>query len=142
LKSKQTGENVVIIGGGLSGCEIAYELSLEGKNPIIIEAQDDLMKARGLCLANSSYLKDYFEYKKVPVYLESSVVEIKKDKVIFKDKSGKETSVPADTIITAIGYKPNPLCQAKKHIHIVGDALKVGNLRTVVWKAWEVAEKI
>ena len=142
LNNKQCGENVVIIGGGLTGCEIAYELVLEGKNPVIIEAQDDLMKARGLCLANSSYLKDYFAYKNVPIHLETTVCEIQKDGVVIKDKQGNQSVVGADTIITAIGYKPAPLVEKGKHVWIVGDALKVGNLRTVVWRAWEVAEKI
>src|SRR5699024_4218212 len=38
-ETKPVGKNVVIIGGGLSGCEIAYDLYLKGKNPTIVEAQ-------------------------------------------------------------------------------------------------------
>ena len=45
-------------------------------------------------------------------------------------------------MISAVGYRPAPIAKPSKHVHIVGDALKVGNLRTVVWRAWEVAEKI
>ena len=37
LGKKDVGENVVIIGGGLTGCEIAYELYLQGKKPVIVE---------------------------------------------------------------------------------------------------------
>ena len=29
-----------------------------------------------------------------------------------------------------------------KNVHIVGDANKVGNLRTVIWGAWDVCMKI
>ncbi len=139
---KNIGDKVVVIGGGLTGCEIAYELSLNGKNPIIVETLNDLMVSKKLCLANSSYLRDYFKYKNVPVYLESKVVEIKDDGVIIEDKKGKRTAIKADNVISAIGYTPNPLAKKGRHIHIVGDAQKVGNLRTVVWRAWEVAEKI
>ena len=142
LSDKKVGDNVVIIGGGLTGCEIAYELSLNGKNPVIVEALNDLMATPKLCLANSSYLRDYFKYKNVPVYLESKVMEIKDDGVIIEDKNGKRTAIKADNVISAIGYNPNPLAKKGRHIHIVGDAQKVGNLRTVVWRAWEVAEKI
>ena len=46
------------------------------------------------------------------------------------------------SVIVSVGYNPAPLAKASRHVHIVGDALKVGNLRTVVWRAWEVAEKI
>lgn len=100
------------------------------------------MAVSGLCLANSSYLRDYFKYKNVPIFLESMVKEINKNDVTVVDKNGKQYKIKADSVITAIGYNPAPLAKASKHIHIVGDALKVGNLRTVVWRAWEVAEKI
>lgn len=142
LNGKEVGENVVIIGGGLSGCEIAYELFLKGKHPIIVEAQNDLMIANGLCLANSSYLRDYFKYKNVPVYFESRVLEIKDESVLIEDKDKNKVEIKADSVITAIGYNPAPIAKPSKHVHIVGDALSVGNLRTVVWRAWEVAEKI
>ncbi len=40
------GERVVIVGGGLTGCEIAYDLILKGKQPIIVEMKNDLIAAR------------------------------------------------------------------------------------------------
>ena len=141
-KTKQVGERVAIIGGGLTGCEIAYEMSLNKKKPIIIEAKQDLMAVRGLCLANSSYLRDYFKHNNIPVYLESSVKEIRDDSIDIVDKDGVEHTESIDSVISCVGYNPNPIAKAGKHVHIVGDALKVGNLRTVVWRAWEVAEKI
>ena len=142
LYGREVGENVIIIGGGLSGCEIAYDLFLKGKKPVIVEAKNDLMVSNSLCLANSSYLRDYFVYKKVPVYLESKVLEIADGKVIIQNKDGKNIELKADSVISAIGYNPSPIVKPSKHVHIVGDALSVGNLRTVVWRAWEVAEKI
>ena len=142
LNGKEVGENVVIIGGGLSGCEIAYDLHLKGKHPVIIEAKNDLMVSNMLCLANSSYLRDYFDYKKVPVYLKSKVLEINDDNVVVLNSKGEREVIKADSVITAIGYNPAPLTKESKHVQIVGDALAVGNLRTVVWRAWEVAEKI
>ena len=38
------GQNIVICGGGLSGCDAAIELHGEGKNVSIIEMQDDIAK--------------------------------------------------------------------------------------------------
>ena len=142
LNGKDVGERIAVIGGGLTGCEIAYDLHLKGKSPIIIETLQDLMVSNGLCLANSSYLRDYFKTNDVPVYLESKCLEIKKGSIVIEDKEGKKHSVKVDNVICAIGYNPAPLAKAGKHVHIVGDALSVGNLRTVVWRAWEVAEKL
>ena len=67
LGKQSVGENVVIVGGGLTGCEIAYELYLQGKKPVIVEMKQDLIVADGVCLANSSYLRDFFAANKVPV---------------------------------------------------------------------------
>lgn len=55
---KEVGKNVVVVGGGLTGSEIAYELALQGKNVTIVEMLDDLIKQTGVCLANSSYLRE------------------------------------------------------------------------------------
>lgn len=142
LAGRDVGQNVVIIGGGLTGCEIAYDLYLKGKTPKIIEAKNDLIATRGVCLANSSYLRDFFETKNVEVHLESFVKSVEDGFVVIADKNGNESRVVCDDVIVSIGYNPNPIARPQKHVHIVGDAQKVGNLRTVVWRAWEVAEKI
>jgi 2-enoate reductase len=43
-----------------------------------------------------------------------------------------------------VGYKPQPLAHdpKAKNIHVIGDANKVGNLRTVIWGAWDTCMKI
>ena len=142
LENKKVGKNVVVIGGGLTGCEIAYDLYLQGKKPVVVEMQNDLIVAKGVCLANSSYLRDFFNANNVPVYLESSVQEIKDKEVVIKHKNGELTTIKADSVIASIGYKPNPIAEKRKNVHIIGDANSVGNLRTVIWGAWDVCMKI
>ena len=142
LGNKTVGDNVVIVGGGLTGCEIAYDLYLQGKNPTIIEMQHDLIVSDKICLANTSYLRDFFAANKVPVYLETKTTEIRTDGVTIATKDGKTQNIPADSVILSVGYKPAPVAEKAKNVHIVGDALKVGSLRTVIWKAWDVAMKL
>ncbi len=142
LGTKEVGENVTIIGGGLTGCEIAYDLYLQGKKPTIVEMQDDLIAVKGICLANTSYLRDFFTANKVPVHLETKVCKIEEDSVVVSDKEGKLEKIPADSVILSVGYEPAPLAQKGAHMHVVGDASKVGNLRTVIWQAWDVAMKL
>jgi len=142
LKNKTVGENVVVIGGGLTGCEIAYDLYLNGKKPVIVEMQDDLIVTKGVCLANTSFLRDFFKTNNVPVYLETGVTEIKENCVTVKDKDGNLLDIPADSVIMSVGYNPAPLTKKSRHVHIIGDASKVGNLRTVIWQAWDVATKL
>jgi 2-enoate reductase len=50
--------------------------------------------------------------------------------------------VTCDSVISSIGYVPTPLAKESKHVHLVGDCFEVGNLRSVIWRAYEVAMKI
>ncbi len=142
LGNKTVGENVVIIGGGLTGCEIAYELYLQGKKPTIVEMQDDLITTPGICLANTSFLRDFFDANSVPVHLETKLKEIHADGVTVIGKDGNEFKIDSDSVILSVGYKPSPLVAKGKNVHVIGDASKVGNLRTVIWQAWDVATKL
>ena len=137
--TKPVGERVAVIGGGLTGSEIAYELALGGKKPVIVEMKNDLIAQTGVCLANSSYLREWFALHEIPVYLETTLKEVKDGAVICTDKAGKDITIECDSVISCAGYIPAPLA-AKGHL--VGDCKSVGNLRTVVWNAYEVAMKI
>jgi len=142
LTGTPVGEKVAVIGGGLTGCEIAYELALQGKEPIIVEMKDDLIAQTGVCLANSSYLREWFALHEVPVYLETTLQEVTDTGIICKDKDGKDVKINCDSVISSAGYIPNPVSEARGNVYLVGDCLKVGNLRSVVWRAYEVAMKI
>ena len=142
LGNKEVGERVVVVGGGLTGCEIAYELYLQGKKPEIVEMQDDLIVTKGICLANTSYLRDFFKTNQVPVHLETGLVSVDEDGVTLRDKNGETFKVECDSVVLSIGYNPAPLAKKGRHVHIVGDASSVGNLRTVIWGAWDVAMKL
>ena len=142
LGHKTVGENVVIVGGGLTGCEIAYDLYLQGKKPVIVEMKNDLIAVKGVCLANSSYLRDFFETNKVPVHLDTKLGEVLSDGVMVVDKDGKSFKIDGDSVIMSVGYKPTPLTQEGGKVHLVGDANKIGNLRTAIWNAWDVAMKL
>ena len=93
-----------------------------------------------MCLANSSYLRDFFSANKVAVHLETKLSEITDEGVTVLDKDGKTFQIAADSVILSTGYRPSPL--ATKGVKLVGDCDKVGNLRTVIWQAWDIGMKI
>lgn len=142
LNGEPVGDTVAVIGGGLTGCEIAYELALQGKNPLIVEMKNDLIAQTGVCLANSSYLREWFALHKVPVYLETTLAEVREDGIVCRAKDGSTFEVPCDSVISSVGYISNPLCEKQRNVHLVGDCNEVGNLRTVIWSAYEAAMAI
>ena len=139
---KQVGHRVAVIGGGLTGCEIAYELALQGKEPVIIEMKNDLVAQKGVCLANSSYLREWFALHGVPVHLETTLTAVQEDRVLCRDKDGRTVEMPCDSVISSVGYVPKPLAGKGRNIRLVGDCKQVGNVKTVVWNAYEAAMKI
>lgn len=142
LNGAPVGKKVVVVGGGLTGCEIAYELALQDKDIAIVEMKNDIIAQSGISLANSSYLRDWFKWKNVPVHLETSVKEVKDGAVVCKDKDGKEFEIACDTVVSAAGYIPDPLAPKQANVQLVGDCHNVGNVRTVIWGAYEAAMKI
>ena len=142
LGRKPVGDRVILIGGGLTGCEIALDLYLKGKTPVIVEMKNDLIAVKGVCLANSSYLRDFFALHQVEVHLNTRLTEVTDQGVLVQNEKGEAFEIPGDTVLLSAGYVPTPLTPAGKHIHLVGDCNGVGNLRTVIWRAWDVAMKI
>lgn len=142
LTGTPVGERVVVVGGGLTGCEVAYELALQGKDVTIVEMKDDLISQKGVCLANSSYLREWFALNGTKVHLESTLEKVDDGSVTIHLKDGSSIDIPCDSVISSVGYVPTPLTKGSGRVHLVGDCLKVGNLRSVIWRAYEVAMKI
>ena len=141
-EKKEVGDKVMFFGGGQSACEAAYEMILQGKHPMIVEYAKDLVPAQNVCLANASFLRDMMEYKNVPVYLESTITEIGDDYVIVKHKDASVEKIEVDDVVNGIGFVPTPVGEKARNVHRVGDCVAIGNLRTVIWRAWDVCMKI
>ena len=145
LGKKQAGDNVVIIGGGLTGCEIAYDLALKGKKATIVEMHDDILKIMGLSAANSNMLREIIRYYKIGVFTSAALTEIKENGVSVKTEAG-EKFIPADSVILSVGYNSyvpfDREVLANTKVHVIGDADKVGNLLTVIKQAYDLAYKL
>ncbi len=101
----RAGQNVIIIGGGMVGCETGHYLAKQGKTVTIIEilkrmASDMFPMAR-------RRLMDGLRSKNVSLLTSATCEEIRKDSVRVITTEGKKETIPADTVIIAIGYKAN-----------------------------------
>ena len=139
-KTKEFGDTIAIIGGGLTGCEIAYDAVLDKKKPIIIEAQSEILNVPTLCAANSNMLRELIRLHEIPVYTNAKVLKVT-DKAITILVDGEEKEIEVDTVVKSIGYNPSNYEDAK-NFYVIGDALKVGNLMDVIWKAYDLANNL
>ncbi|MBP0969005.1 MAG: FAD-dependent oxidoreductase [Oscillospiraceae bacterium] len=149
---KQTGTDVVIIGGGLTGVEIAYDLVLNGKRPVIVEMQDDILQVPGLCAANSNMLREIIRYHKISV-LTSAVfkgVEAGDALKVHVEQNGETKTIGTDSVILSVGYVPVRSVAEKleaegypaEKTHVIGDAREVGNLMSVIREAYELCYEL
>ena len=102
------------------------------------------MKTLMASAPNSMLLRDLLKYHKVPVYLESKVKEIGSDSITVGTPEGIKT-IPVDSVIASVGYAPLNDLQPKQedpHVHVIGDASSVANLKAAIWAANDLAEEL
>lgn len=142
-EKREPREHTVVIGGGLTGCEVAYYVAKQGKQVSVVEMQPDIMNVPGLCRANSGMLRDLLAFHHVDIYTSAGVQEIGEHEVVISH-NGAKVSLPADQVILSVGYNPEPL---PVHIpgiqvHEIGDCTGVGNLLHVIWGAYETVQNL
>ncbi len=104
------GNRVAIIGGGVSGCEIAYELSeKQGRDVILIEATDKLfVEADKVSVSYSTPLKYHLlGNEKIEIRRNTLCILIGDGTVTVKGSNGTSETLAADTVVYAIGMKSN-----------------------------------
>ena len=141
------GERVMVVGGGLVGCETALWLAQEGKHVTIVEALDRLMAVnKPLCHANSEMLERLLPFHGVETLVSSSVQKYENGKLLVKTPQG-EQQLDCDTVILSVGFREDRGVfdaweNSAKEIYLLGDAKKVANIMYAVWDAFEEANHI
>ena len=141
---KIKGNRIIIAGGGMSGCDCALELAMEGKDVTIVEMQDALCPNALLDNRNPLLfkLKDY----KVTQLCSTKIEKITASDVVVS-KDGKEESLPYDTVICSFGMRSNnsivdAICTKYPTTSVIGDCTKIGQVGEAVrggfFAAWSI----
>jgi 2,4-dienoyl-CoA reductase-like NADH-dependent reductase (Old Yellow Enzyme family)/thioredoxin reductase len=101
----KVGQSVVIIGGGMVGCETGHYLVERGKTVTITEILKRM--ANDMFYMARRRLMDRLRSKKVTMLTSATCEEIKEGTVHVATADGKKDAITADTIIIAVGYKAN-----------------------------------
>ncbi len=135
--------NIVVIGGGLVGCELALHLAKQGKNVTIVEALPDILKSGApLPPMNEFMLRDLLAFHDVKIKANQCVTAIKPDSVTLTDET-----INCNQVILAVGYRSNhTLYDQIKYdypeVFNVGDSRDVRNIRGAIWDSYEVARNL
>ena len=104
LNEQQTGDRVVIIGGGDVGCELACDLSRKGKKVTIVEMLDKIMARGGSFVANEQNLRYLVSQSGIDIRCGARLTEILDDGVIALI-NGEPVTIPCDSVVFAAGYR-------------------------------------
>ena len=143
LEKDKVGDEVVVMGGGLAGCECAIHLAMEGKKVRLVEMRDELapdanVRHRPLMLRQmdelSGNLTVYTGHKALRVTWEGVVCE----------KDGQEVLVAGKSVICALGQRSRTdvveeLQDAAPFVRVIGDAAKVSTITNAVYWGYHAA---
>ena len=145
LGKGEIGESVVVVGGGLVGCETALYLAQKGKKLTIVEILDNV--ARNVNEANRTHLLKLLGDINVRILTETNVLEIMDDNVVIADKHGTRSQLASDTVVLAVGLKANNgLEEAIRgkvpEIYAIGDCVEPRKVINAIWEGFRFARLI
>ncbi len=145
---EEIGGNVVIIGGGEIGVETGLHLAQRGKHVTVIEMKDIVAEEANRSHYYSMFIAAVEEYKdSLEIILKATCTAISAGGVTYKDESGAEHTVAADTVLLAAGMRADVsgaerYMNCGKQFYTIGDCGKIGNLQTAIRSAYSIGNTI
>lgn len=141
LEGAPVGEEVVIVGGGLTGCECALLMAGKGKKVHLVEMRDGL--AIDANIRHRPILLAQIEEAGVDVVLNACAQAVTADGVTVT-QDGEERLISGDTAVCAIGQRSrtaaaDALRDAAPFVRIIGDAKRPSNITNAVYEGFHAA---
>ncbi len=136
-------KNVVVIGGGLIGTEVAAKLLDKNNKVYIVEMLEEI--ARGMEMIEKALTVKSLKAANVNIFIKTMVKKIDGNKVFIESENMKQTIEDIDLIVLATGmksYNPYSDMSINKPVHIVGDAAKVGKAQNAIADAFFLASEL
>lgn len=141
LNRDKVGQTVVVLGGGLAGCECAVHLQQEGKTVHLVEMRDTL--APDCNIRHRPILMQQIE-KGVQVHLNTAGQAVTPQGLVVKHADGTEQTISCDTVICAVGQRANradaeALRLSAPFVREVGDCIRPANITKAVYEGYHAA---
>ncbi|MCI9467826.1 MAG: FAD-dependent oxidoreductase [Oscillospiraceae bacterium] len=143
------GQKVVVVGGGLTGCELALDQAERGKEVYVVEMLDNILSTGPMIpIPQDQMLRLLLDKYQVKLMTGHKICEINDTGAVIENvHTGERLTIDADNVVLAMGFRPNPsmapeLVGAGIEFYEVGDGRQVSNLMGAIWDAYEVARSI
>jgi 2,4-dienoyl-CoA reductase-like NADH-dependent reductase (Old Yellow Enzyme family)/thioredoxin reductase len=142
FSGRPIGQEIVVIGGGQVGCEVGVHYGSQGKTVTILEMQGQLCPD-----AMRTYreeLQGQVEDHCQRAITGGTCTAITEDGVHYRDATGADQFLPADTVILAMGMRPTTALAESfrgcaENFRAMGDCVKVGNVQKAVRQGFDAA---
>lgn len=141
---RQAGKKVLVVGGGMVGCETAELLGELQHEVTVVEFRDGM--GIDMISEHRKYLLHHFQEYGVKQVPNARVCKFYPDGVEYEDMVTHETKELRgfDSVVLSMGYRNNdvlsePLCEAGFSVHAVGDAVRARRALDATAEAYEVA---
>lgn len=139
LKINQVGSEVVVLGGGLAGCEVAIHLAQEGKKVHLVEMRSEL--APDANIRHRPILLNEIKKQNIQVHLNYKGVQVTETGIVCLDIEGQEHLISGETIICALGQKPrrhivDELLDCAPYVAQIGDCVKASTITTAIYQGY------
>lgn len=120
------GKNVLVVGGGQVGSEVAEYLAVQGRAVTIVELLDDI--ALDMENASRRHLKIRLENLKVNILAKTRALKVSAQEIVVLTNKGP-AKITADAVVMAVGYVSRQeliaqLLQDKLEVYSIGDCVK------------------
>lgn len=141
---KEVGEKVVIVGGGMVGCETAEFLAERGKNVTIVE----MLKRVGNDIGPATRRGTLVRLEKSKVRIETNVkAEEITDKGLRGIRDGSSEFFESDSIVLAMGTRPDKRLAKElegkvTELHLIGDCVEPHRIMEAIKDGFHIAREI
>jgi 2,4-dienoyl-CoA reductase-like NADH-dependent reductase (Old Yellow Enzyme family) len=144
-KEYTLGKRIVIVGGGLAGCELSIHLSGKGHDCTVVEKLEHL--APDGQLSERLHVLKYMDLAKVMAYTGMNCTEITDEEVICSDADGHLRNFKADTVVLCTGMKPlaterDSFARSAYDVINIGDCAFVGNVRNAIHSGYDASLRL
>ena len=141
LEKDKVSDEVVVLGGGLAGCECAVHLGMEGKKVHLVEMRDSLAVDCNI-RHRPILMKQVEQY--VTAHTSHQGLRVTGDGLICRNAEGEEVLIPGKTVVCAVGQRPNraavdALRGTAPWIREIGDCARVSNITNAIYQGYHAA---
>lgn len=144
LNGAEPGEEVVIIGGGLTGTECALFMAQQGRKVHLVSNEETL--APGANIRQRPILLAEVDAAGIDVLLNAFACEVSAEGV-WVERDGERRLVSGDTVVCAIGQRSRSaaveeLLDGAPFVRVVGDARRPADITTAIYEGFHAAMDI